>query len=625
MKTFTWATVAAISPLRLLLDGDTDPLPVAPELLISEAALLVGDRVRCELADRRVLVHGRAGGGSGGTAFPVGAIIDWPAASSTPVYALDCDGGAVSRTVYSALFGTIGTRYGAGDGSTSFNVPDLRVDSLPASARLTKSNTMSTSATPGTPTEISWTADSRDSGMWHGGDPSRIYPNRRGRWRVRAKVRGAASSASVYVQVRMNAASNSPSEGLATDNVAGAYPIAEDVFEVTDPGADYITALVMALAPNLAMTALNFLMLVDYLGPLDEYAPDGPARKIIVATDRGQGVTVVHGQGQFLGQIIGWPGHAGAPIPANCLELNGQSVSASVYTGLAALFPDWVSGDALALPDLRGHALVGYASADDTFGVLGAKVGKKTHLLTSAQSGLRDHVHQISGGWGSGGYGQGYFRADQNSPGTLWGQTWGSGSADAAQPHNNIQPSYIGRWLIVAADAAGEYSPTVQAALTARIESLESPPFGRIRLGSVAGPSIPNTTHTDVTAFQTVDAMHGMSQSGGRITITRAGWYEVRLSVAFAANASGDRIATIRKNGSGPLDTGSMIAYGPPLKGTASVHGITMTALRHWLEEGDVLTPNVWQGSGGSLALIDETLAAHAGRMNFLEVQFIRG
>ena len=37
-----------------------------------------------------------------------------------------CNGQAVSRTIYSELFATIGTTYGNGDGSTTFNVPDYR-------------------------------------------------------------------------------------------------------------------------------------------------------------------------------------------------------------------------------------------------------------------------------------------------------------------------------------------------------------------------------------------------------------------------------------------------------------------------------------------------------------------
>jgi microcystin-dependent protein len=39
---------------------------------------------------------------------------------------LFCDGSAVHRITYAALFAVIGTEYGSGDGSTTFNVPDLR-------------------------------------------------------------------------------------------------------------------------------------------------------------------------------------------------------------------------------------------------------------------------------------------------------------------------------------------------------------------------------------------------------------------------------------------------------------------------------------------------------------------
>lgn len=48
------------------------------------------------------------------------------AASTAPAGWLKCNGTTVSRTTYGALFLAIGTTYGAGDGSTTFNVPDLR-------------------------------------------------------------------------------------------------------------------------------------------------------------------------------------------------------------------------------------------------------------------------------------------------------------------------------------------------------------------------------------------------------------------------------------------------------------------------------------------------------------------
>jgi microcystin-dependent protein len=41
---------------------------------------------------------------------------------------LACSGQAVSRTTFAALFAAIGTTYGVGDGSTTFNLPDLRAE-----------------------------------------------------------------------------------------------------------------------------------------------------------------------------------------------------------------------------------------------------------------------------------------------------------------------------------------------------------------------------------------------------------------------------------------------------------------------------------------------------------------
>lgn len=48
------------------------------------------------------------------------------AGSAVPAGMLLCGGQAVSRATYAALFAVIGTTYGSGDGSTTFNVPDLR-------------------------------------------------------------------------------------------------------------------------------------------------------------------------------------------------------------------------------------------------------------------------------------------------------------------------------------------------------------------------------------------------------------------------------------------------------------------------------------------------------------------
>lgn len=65
------------------------------------------------------------GGGASGDTFPIGAISEY-AGATAPTNWLICDGSAISRTTYADLFNVIGTTYGVGDGSTTFNLPDLR-------------------------------------------------------------------------------------------------------------------------------------------------------------------------------------------------------------------------------------------------------------------------------------------------------------------------------------------------------------------------------------------------------------------------------------------------------------------------------------------------------------------
>lgn len=56
---------------------------------------------------------------------PTGKIVAYGGAAAPTGWGL-CDGGAISRTTFADLFAVLGTTYGAGDGSTTFNKPDLR-------------------------------------------------------------------------------------------------------------------------------------------------------------------------------------------------------------------------------------------------------------------------------------------------------------------------------------------------------------------------------------------------------------------------------------------------------------------------------------------------------------------
>jgi microcystin-dependent protein len=69
--------------------------------------------------------------GSGGSNIPVGAIIQYAVNGALPEDFLECDGGAVSRTLYADLFGAIGTTYGEGDGSTTFTLPKYTDGTFP--------------------------------------------------------------------------------------------------------------------------------------------------------------------------------------------------------------------------------------------------------------------------------------------------------------------------------------------------------------------------------------------------------------------------------------------------------------------------------------------------------------
>ena len=54
------------------------------------------------------------------------SLLPFPSQTNQPVGAEDIPIGAVSRSTYAGLFSIIGTTWGTGDGSSTFNVPDLR-------------------------------------------------------------------------------------------------------------------------------------------------------------------------------------------------------------------------------------------------------------------------------------------------------------------------------------------------------------------------------------------------------------------------------------------------------------------------------------------------------------------
>ncbi len=99
---------------------------------------------------------------SGLAVLPVGSIIMYASNSVIPNDWLKCEGGAVSRSTYYELFNKIGETYGAGDSSTTFNVPDFRENS-PVGIGTNSTHTIAAS----NPFDLGEHQDDAFQGHWH--------------------------------------------------------------------------------------------------------------------------------------------------------------------------------------------------------------------------------------------------------------------------------------------------------------------------------------------------------------------------------------------------------------------------------------------------------------------------
>lgn len=196
--------------------------------------------------------------------------------------------------------------------------------------------------------------------------------------------------------------------------------------------------------------------------------------------------------GYVLGTIYPWPTET---VPSWALELNGQAVSRTTYSGLFALIgTTYGVGDGSTtfnLPNYRGRVLVGQDTGQSEFNVIGETGGAKTHTLTIDEMPSHTHVqnahlHDLAGlvrttgsGTTQSGAGipphnntpsadQGLATVDSSST-TATNQNTGGGQA-----HNNLQPYTVVKWIICAATSAGEYDTEVQTALVAQVADHES-------------------------------------------------------------------------------------------------------------------------------------------------------
>ena len=148
----------------------------------------------------------------------------------------------------------------------------------------------------------------------------------------------------------------------------------------------------------------------------------------------------------------------GSTAPTGYLMCDGSAVSRTTYADLfKAIGTTYGTGDGSTtfnVPNLKGKVPVGRDSGDTSFDTLGETGGAKTVTLTSAQSGLPSHTHDVE-------YAENGKYPVLNGGGSHYNLTWGtSGNSspelraksntaqNASQAHNNLQPYIVLNYII---------------------------------------------------------------------------------------------------------------------------------------------------------------------------------
>jgi microcystin-dependent protein len=117
---YNWVSGETVTPAKL--NTTAAPTVVVADNEVTTSKILDGAVTTAKVADGAI-TQAKLNGSV--VLVPAGAVMPF-AMNSAPTGWLAADGSNVSRTTYAALFAAISTAYGAGDGSTTFALPDLR-------------------------------------------------------------------------------------------------------------------------------------------------------------------------------------------------------------------------------------------------------------------------------------------------------------------------------------------------------------------------------------------------------------------------------------------------------------------------------------------------------------------
>jgi microcystin-dependent protein len=302
------------------------------------------------------------------------------------------NGAAVSRTTYSDLFAAIGTTYGAGDGSTTFNLPDSRgrvgVNISPSDAEF---NTMGEKYGEKAHTLTYAEMPSHTHGFTYAGNTYAAFP-----------YTGAPNT----------------SGGLA-------FSVGTTVYGSIGIGSTGGGGAHNVIQPSIVKTAA-----IKYALPAG-------------TTDNADTTPGTSISGYW------------TSAPAGYLAEDGSAVSRTTYATLFSLIgTTYGAGDGSTtfnLPDSRGRVSVNKNPADAEFATIGEKYGEKTHTLSVAELAAHSHNFTYSGS----NYGSFPYTGSPNTAGglafsvglTTYGSV-GISSEGNGQPYNVIQPSIVKMYAI---------------------------------------------------------------------------------------------------------------------------------------------------------------------------------
>ena len=385
-------------------------------------------------------------------AAPVGQVVAWSGnTSSLPTGYLLCDGSAVSRSTYAPLFAVVGTTHGAGDGSSTFNLPDLR-DKFVLGASNSTGDTTYPGVSPGA------TGGSADATL-----VSHSHTINNHTHSVSGTTGNDSHSHTIQSSTSIGGGSRVTSQNDTGNTASTSSDTHSHSFSATTGNpSDRGTNSQGSSATNANLPPYYALAYIIQHGVGGDVAK-GQKGEIGTTGDKGstgagdKGQKGDIGAGAPVGQVVAWSGSASS-LPAGYLLCDGSAISRSTYAALFSVIGTTHGvGDGSStfnVPDLRDRFVVGATNStgDTTWPGLspGATGG-------SADNSLPSHYHNFPGddqlgtangvaGWNN--TTDGSFSYDATSNNSGGGKLWRTTTEGTSGTNENLPPYYSLAYVI---------------------------------------------------------------------------------------------------------------------------------------------------------------------------------